>query len=68
MAKFNIGDKIRIRLDANLQFRGRIGTVEKLPNEYANVHGYTVRIELKGFTPSCQVLEKDIEAVSEDKD
>ena len=65
MAKFKIGDKVRIRPDANSQFRGRIGTVEKLPSEYANVNGYTVKIELPGFTPTCQVLEKEIEAVSD---
>jgi hypothetical protein len=65
MAKFKISDKVRIRPDTNSQFRGRIGTIEKLPNEYANVNGYMVKIELQGFTPTCQVLEKDIEAISD---
>ncbi len=61
MAKFNVGDKVRIRLDANSQFRGRVGTVEKLPNEYSNIPGYVIRIETPGFAPSCQVLERDLE-------
>jgi hypothetical protein len=65
MAKFSIGDRVRIRLDANSQFRGRFGTVEKLPNEYINMPGYTVKIELQLFTPTCQVQEKDMETVSD---
>lgn len=65
MAKFKIGDKVRIRPDASSQFRGRIGTIEKLPNEYANVNAYMVKIEMQGFTPTCQVLEKELEAVSD---
>jgi len=65
MAKFKIGDKVRIRLDANSQFRGRIGTVEKLPNEYINILGYIVKIESQGFAPTCQVLEKDMETPSD---
>ncbi len=61
MAKFKIGDKVKIRQDANSQFRGRTGTIEKLPNEYADIPGYMIRVELDGFTPKCQVLEKDLE-------
>jgi hypothetical protein len=65
MAKFKIGDKVRIRPDANSQFRGHIGTIEKLPNDYANVNGYMVKIEMQGFAPTYQVLEKDLEALSD---
>jgi hypothetical protein len=63
MAKFKIGQKIKIRTDANSQFRGRTGTIEKVPNEYGNTFGYLVKIQSPGFTPTCQVLETDIEAI-----
>lgn len=62
MAKFRIGDRVKIRLDADSQFRGRIGIIENLPNEYAKVSGYKVKIESPGFAPTCQVSEKDLEA------
>jgi hypothetical protein len=65
MAKFEIGDRVRVRTDTNSQFRGRIGIVEKIPNRYAKVPDYTLRIEGLGFTPSCQISEQDLEAVSE---
>ena len=64
MAKFKIGDKVRVRPDANSQFRGRVGTVQKLPNEVTNVTGYMVKIDLQGFAPTCQISEKDLEPVS----
>lgn len=63
MAKYKIGDRVRIRHDANSQLRGRIGIVEKEPNEYAYVFGYVIKVDLNGFSPTCQVLEKDLEAV-----
>jgi hypothetical protein len=64
MAKFKKGDRIKIHLDANSQFRGRIGVIEKESNEYGNTLGYMVKIESHGFARTCQVLEKDLEAVS----
>ena len=64
MSKFKIGDKVRVRPDVNSQFRGRVGIVEKEPNKNANLFGYTVKIELSGFKPTCQFVEQDLEAVS----
>ena len=60
--KFKKGDKIKIRVSADSQFRGRTGIIEKEPNEIANM-AYIVKIESPGFTPTCQVYEKDLEAV-----
>jgi len=65
MAKFKKGDRIMIRRDANSQFRGRIGIVTEEPKIQAGIFGYIVKIEAGGFSPACQVMEKDMEAVSE---
>jgi ribosomal protein L21E len=67
MAEFKIGDKVRIRLDANSQFRGRIGTVENEPNdnESATVVGYMVKFESKGNTSTCLFDEQVLEAISD---
>ena len=65
MAKFKIGDRVRIRADTNSQFRGRIAIVQKVPNLYTNTFGYIVKIESQGFAPTCQVGENDLEAVNE---
>ena len=65
MAKFKKGDRIKIRRDANSQFRGRIGVVTEEPKTQAGVFGYIVKIEAGGFSPVCQVMEKDMEAFSD---
>ena len=65
MAKYKKGDRVRISSGANSQFRGRTGVIEREPNDYANTSGYIVKIESQGFSPTCQVLEKDLEAISE---
>jgi hypothetical protein len=64
MAKFKKGDKVRIRKDANSQFRGRIATITEEPRVGAGIIGYMVKIEAGGFAPTCQVLENDLENVN----
>ena len=64
MTKFKIGDRVRIRPDTNSQFRSRIGVIENEPDAYGNQKGYIVKIEGQGFTPKCQILEEDLEAVT----
>jgi ribosomal protein L21E len=63
MSNFQIGDKVKIRPDADSQFRGRTGTIVNLPNLYSKIPGYKVKIETTGFSSTCQILEKDLEAL-----
>jgi hypothetical protein len=64
MAKFKKGDKVKIRPDANSQFRGRIAIIQKEPDRYSNAYGYVVKIDAQGFAPTCQISENDLEAVT----
>ena len=64
MAKFKIGDKVRVRVDTASLYRGRIGTVDE--ELIGGSHGfwYMVKFESKGFTRNYRFVERDLEGIS----
>ena len=65
MAQFKKGDRVRIRRDADSQFRGRLGIIQEEPRLGAGILGYIVKVEASGFAPTFQVSEKDLEATDD---
>jgi len=68
MAKFKIGDKVRVRLDSPSPYRGRTGVVheELLGDLSGHLSGfrYMVKFELRDLSAVSRFAEKDLEAVS----
>ena len=64
MAKFKVGDKVRVRLDSPSPYRGRIGVIrQELPGDLSGSR-YMVRFELGDLRALSRFDEKDLEAVS----
>jgi hypothetical protein len=64
MPKFNKGDKVRVHLDNDSPFRGRIGTIEEEVVGDSFGFWYMVKFESKGFKLSYRFIERDLEAVN----
>jgi hypothetical protein len=67
MAKFNKGDKVRVRLESHSPYRGRVGVVDENPSTYsspskrASGFWYMVRFEWKGLHPSARFMEEELD-------
>jgi hypothetical protein len=64
MPKFKKGDKVKVRLDTNSPYRGRMGTVDEEPIKDSFGFWYMVKFESGGFARSHRFTEQDLEAVS----
>ncbi len=63
MPAFKKGDRVKVRLDANSTYRGRVGVVNEAPASDSFGFWYMVKFESKGFSPVTRIAEKDLEAV-----
>jgi hypothetical protein len=65
MAKFKIGDKVRVRLDSPSPYRGRTGVVHEELSGDPSGFRYMVKFELRGLAAVNRFAEKDLEAMSD---
>ena len=65
MANFKKGDKVKIRLEANSQFRGHAGIITAVLKRESRIFGYIVEIDSQGKKISYQFSERDLENVNE---
>jgi hypothetical protein len=62
MAAFKKGDTIRIRLDTQSAYRGRIGTVDREPVTEAGIVWYKIKFTYSGSPITSRFQEKDLES------